>query len=307
MLNAVSLNALYTFEAVARHGSFKKAAQELHLSSTAVSHRIRTLEEQLGFKLFIRHARAISLSHQGQVLFDSIALHLQHIHHTIDRLRLSRQRVSLSVTPEFASYWLMPHLSAFQQAYPDIDLRIHTSYQVMALDTGEIDFAIRYGGTGREGMESVALFQEFFAPMVNHSLVVDEECCQWRLIHLDWHSPHHSISWAAWGEKTKENAAHALDMIGWQRTLAKGIHYNDGNQMILAVLAGMGVGLLGVNVLAKLLDDGLLRQVSQTTIEGQSFYLCHQNREPLTHHQNIVKSWLLQIATTKAGVSHAKC
>lgn len=286
----ISLNALHTFMLVAHFNSFKQCAEFLHLSETAVSHRIRTLEQHLGFRLFIRQTRHISLSTQGKQLYDSIAMPMQQIHHALDSLRHQRERVSLSTTPEFASHWLIPHMNEFQLKHPSIDLHIHTSYQAVNLYHDGIDFAIRYGDGIYDGVDSTFLFQERFAPVASSQLAMASDCCEWTLVHLDWHNQGADvINWQTWGKYA------GVTDTRWQDTLARGVHYSDGNQQILAVIAGVGVGLLGLGMIAAPLSSGLIRIASELVLMGKGYHLCHQNSQPLSPSMQAVKSWLVGV------------
>ena len=110
-----SLDALQVFESAARLGSFKAAAAELSVTPTAVSHRIRALEEALGCALFHRQVRAITLTPEGEQLQAGVSRGLQEIAACVDRIRHPlRQTVTVSMTPEFAAQWLVPRLARFQ-------------------------------------------------------------------------------------------------------------------------------------------------------------------------------------------------
>lgn len=194
-----SLGALHAFEAAARLGSFKAAAAELSLSATAISHRIRTLEAQLGKALFERRTRAVVLTVEGRVLAEAVSSGFAAIAQAAERIRRpERRRVVLALTPEFAARWLVPRLAAFQAACPDVELHIRTDYRPTDLAAGEADLAVRYGG-GSAGIEALPLFDETFAaaaaPMLLPKLSAEPQ--NWPLLHLDWHKPQGVADWAA--------------------------------------------------------------------------------------------------------------
>ena len=150
-----SLDALQVFESAARLGSFKAAATELSVTPTAVSHRIRALEEALGCALFHRQVRAITLTPEGEQLQAGVSRGLQEIAACVDRIRHPvRQTVTVSMTPEFAAQWLVPRLARFQAQHPDIALHVHASYETADLDAGVADLAIRYGPEPLAGVEA---------------------------------------------------------------------------------------------------------------------------------------------------------
>lgn len=125
---AMQLRGLRTFCLAARYLSFKKAADELCLSASAVSHQIGDLEDELGVKLFERHTRSISLTHKGHELYDEIEPHLAAIDEAANRVKQNAARVPLLVQmPEFfASELLMPIISDFSDHHQDVDLRIES-------------------------------------------------------------------------------------------------------------------------------------------------------------------------------------
>src|SRR5690606_115783 len=117
------LHALTAFEAVARHASFSKAAQELYLTHSAISHRIRLLEEHLGTQLFLRLGRQVVLTPRGEAFLAVVREALTRLHRATSRLKEhNRRSLRVSVLPAFASAWLIQRLGDFYRSYPDIDL-----------------------------------------------------------------------------------------------------------------------------------------------------------------------------------------
>src|SRR3989337_3056478 len=110
-----SLSALRAFEAAARLRSFKQAADELAVTATAVSHRIRALEDEIGCRLFVRKTRAVDLTAEGRSLYSAVREGFDAIALGVEKLRQrARPLVRLSTTPAFATKWLVPRLAAFQ-------------------------------------------------------------------------------------------------------------------------------------------------------------------------------------------------
>lgn len=144
------LSALRAFEATARLRSFGKAAAELNVTPAAISHQIHTLEEDLGVRLFHRLNRSIELTASARVLLPGLSDAFAGIHASVRRLRAHNDTGTLTVTasPSIAAKWLVLRLHRFQERYPEIDVRISTSDDVVDLTRGDFDLAIRYG-TGR--------------------------------------------------------------------------------------------------------------------------------------------------------------
>ena len=141
------LNALKSFEAAARHLSFTKAADELHVTQAAISHQVKTLEDYLGMPLFRRLNRALMLTDEGQILFPAMSEALDLIMVTTDRLHRHQQSGMLNVATmdSLAANWLVPRLGRYRRANPDIDVRVTTSDQLIDYARDGIDLGIRYG------------------------------------------------------------------------------------------------------------------------------------------------------------------
>lgn len=128
-----SIHALRAFEAAARLGAFNKAAEELGLSATAISHHIRGLETDLGIKLFVRSTRKINLTDDGRLLANVCTESFQSLGEVVETLRNNKGRrsVIIALGPLLASRWLTPRLDRFWEKFPDIDLQmLHTSLRV---------------------------------------------------------------------------------------------------------------------------------------------------------------------------------
>src|SRR5688500_16017084 len=141
------LTALRAFEAAARHLSFKHAATELSLTPTAISHQIRQLENHLGVRLFVRSARRVDLTPEGQSLFPALRHGFDAIARSVEAVRPRAQprALVLSTTMAFAARWMLQRLARFAGAHPGIALHLHTSDQPVDLQGGAAQLAIRYG------------------------------------------------------------------------------------------------------------------------------------------------------------------
>ncbi|WP_323775686.1 LysR substrate-binding domain-containing protein [Leisingera sp.] len=152
-----NLNALRMFDAAARHLNFGRAAEELHLTQGAVAQQVRRLEADLGHKLFHRHARGLTLTDTGRSYHAPVSQALTLVRDATDKLAPAVQQVTLSVTPSFASKWLVPRLPEFEAAHPDIDLRVVAEESLTDFKRDGIGIAIRQGGKPQEGGLNSAL------------------------------------------------------------------------------------------------------------------------------------------------------
>lgn len=156
----LSLRGLRTFCAAARHRSFRVAAEELFVTASAVSHGIKTLEQELGITLFDRTKRGLSLTDAGKALYDDVHPLIDELDRVTAPYCAGQRRISLrlSVQPFFASEMLVPRLAEFTQAHPDIDISIDTDDETSATLPGSADVSIRLFRSAPKGMASDAFF-----------------------------------------------------------------------------------------------------------------------------------------------------
>lgn len=144
-----ALQSLRAMVAVAKTRSFTKAAAELGLTQTAVSHQIAQLERWLGTRLFIRDRAGIELTAEGETSIPRIAEALAALHQAVEAARpgFKGQTLRVSTTPEFATQWLTPRLGAFCSRHSEIDISVTIEYRRVQLDVGEVDVAIWLTGS----------------------------------------------------------------------------------------------------------------------------------------------------------------
>lgn len=167
------LNALRAFEAAARHMSFTKAAEELHVTAAAVSHQIHALEQDLGVPLFRRLNRAIELTPSGRVLVPGLSAAFAGIHSAVGRLRAHNDTGTLTVStaPSFAAKWLVLRLHRFQERHPEIDVRLSATDDLVDLAQGEFDLAIRFGAGTYPGLTTELLLRNEVFPACSPALL----------------------------------------------------------------------------------------------------------------------------------------
>src|SRR6201987_4771692 len=167
------LSSLRAFEAAARHMSFSKAADELHVTPAAISHQIHALEEDLGVRLFHRGNRAIELTASARVLLPGLSDAFAGIQTAVRRLRQHNDTGTLTITasPSIAAKWLVLRLHRFQAQWPEIDVRISTSDDLVDLTRGDFDLAIRYGAGRYPGLAVELLMQNEVFPACSPQLL----------------------------------------------------------------------------------------------------------------------------------------
>jgi LysR family glycine cleavage system transcriptional activator len=167
------LHALQGFVATARARNLSRAAEQLHLTVSALSHQIRGLEERLGQRLFVRNARGVALTADGQQLYDRVAAHLDGIEHALRPFRARRGDVlTLTLMPSFANAWLVPRLPRFLAAHPQLELNLQSSIEVVDfVRDAVLDAGLRYGPGHWPGLDAVHLFDDWIAPTASPALV----------------------------------------------------------------------------------------------------------------------------------------
>jgi LysR family transcriptional regulator, glycine cleavage system transcriptional activator len=231
------LAALRAFEAAARHLSFTRAAAELHVTQTAISHQIRALEERLGLKLFRRLPRGLVLTEEAQRYLPALREAFARIDAATAELLAGRAGGSLtaSVLPSFAAKWLVPRLGRFRAANPDIDLRISTSLHLVDFAREDVDVGIRMGRGHYPGLRVDRLFGESLMPVCAPALLEGsqplrrpEDLRHHVLLHEDDYT-----GWQLW-----------LELAGIEGVEARrGPILTDAAMVVQAAAEGQGVAL----------------------------------------------------------------
>ena len=170
------LRAIAVFETVARLGSFKAAADELHLTPSAVSHQIRALEEELGVCLFLRESRGVTLALAGAEYAENLRGLLDGVRTATDEVAArGRQQaesgtVRIMTPPSLATHWLMPRLPAFLHAHPAIDIRV-IAIRTADGNADDFDITIAYGNLARSKGQARPLLEETYRPYCAPSLL----------------------------------------------------------------------------------------------------------------------------------------
>ncbi|MFO0987513.1 MAG: transcriptional regulator GcvA [Alphaproteobacteria bacterium] len=168
-----SLDTLRAFESAARHLNFTKAANELHVTQSALSQRIGALEDELGFPLFVRRGRQIELTQRGGVIAAAMGRAMAEITRAfsgLEEIEAARTLV-ISVLPSFAARWLMPRMTRFHAQHPDIEVQVNAEGRLVDLTTSEADLALRFG-TGRyPGLQVDFIMDDYVLPVAEPALL----------------------------------------------------------------------------------------------------------------------------------------
>ena len=249
------LELLRSFEAAARALSFTKAAEELHLTQSAVSRQIAQLEDSLGVPLFERRHRAIVLTEAGRIFQRAAVECLERLRDATARLRSvpAPRQVAMTCTPGFASLWLIPRMAHFTASHSQVDVRVSASLDVVDdLDRGRLDLAVRFVALSRGS--GPALFEEsvmpLCAPRLASQLREPADLAQQTLLTIDapGMSDALTLDWDPWLEIMRLKDLRMKSTVRFN-------HYTDA---VAAAMAGLGVVIGRIPLLAELVREGRL-------------------------------------------------
>ena len=268
------LNALRAFEASARQLSFTRAAEELFVTQAAISHQIKSLEEFLGLKLFMRKNRALLLTEEGQSYYLDIKDVFNSLNDATERLlaRGAKGAITVSLQPSFAIQWLVPRLNAFNQLNPDIDVRIKAVDQPDNSLTEDVDVAI-YHGRGRwPNVHADKLHTEYLVPVCSPLLMQGNKPIN-SIEDLSKHNLLHDTSRRDWKRWFKEAGIKATNVN-------HGPIFSHSAMVVQAAVYGQGVAL-AQSVLAKPdIDAGrLVMPIDHKLVSKSAFYIvCREHQ-----------------------------
>ena len=169
----IGLAPLRGFEAAARLLSFTRAADELHLTQSAVSRQIAALEDDLGYQLFVRKTRELLLTPSGAQLARTVRQALGVVDRSVEEIRGqgASPRVVITTYPSFASLWLVPRLAAFQRAHPGIEIRIDAQGRRVDLEAEGVDIALRRCPPQDAPADAIRVLDEDTTPALSPELL----------------------------------------------------------------------------------------------------------------------------------------
>lgn len=253
-----SLDFLRGFEAAGRRLSFTLAAKELFLTQSALSRQVKALEDALGVALFVRKHRTLALTPAGAAFHRTVTDKLRDLAAAADVVRAAERGPGLTVstTVSFAALWLIPRLPTFRAAHPAVEVYVSADDRLVDLARGDVDVAVRYLADTGAPDDAVRLFGERLLPVASPALVKrgpplkqPGDLARHVLIHLD--DPGGIMPWLNWPAWLASNGQPALKPAGTMR-------FSLYDQVIQATVAGQGVALGRIPLIAELLNDGRL-------------------------------------------------
>ncbi len=284
-----SLKSLRVFESVARNNSFRKAADELCVSHSAVSHQIKLLEDELGLYLFQRNGRSIALTEDGETLYPVVNQSFAQIIDTIEKIKAKNATRTLTVQTyvTFGTTWLIPKLRHFQRLHPDIRVRISISFVDVDFDKDDADIGIIMGEQAWSHWHYDYLFDMELFPVCSAELYQSGQLTQLKdlakqqLINIELAAD----DWPIWLKQAGlaedlsaqgpvvDNYLQALEMI------------HEGNYLVMAREA----------FAKKDLEQGLIVQPFDLHVpEPGSWYLVYPKQQNIKPEIELFNQWLKQ-------------
>ena len=306
MARLPSIDSLYVFAVAARHLSFTAAAAELHRTQSAVSHRVKALEAEIGAQLFERGARGLELTAPGRALARQVDQAISDISRTLAELSRAAEPRKLRITllPSVASRWLMPRLPGFFEQHPDIEVQVIADARVLDLRAEQIDLAIRFGHGRYRGHVATLLMGDRVLPVCAPQLLSGRAAITTinallglPLLHDSGAEGDGSLSdWHAW-----------LDELGWPDLPHRaGQRFSHAGLAIEAAVLGMGVALGRLSLVTDYLANGALTcPLALSTATAFSYHLVALPQVAGLPEVMLFSDWLrAEARQTAAVVAH---
>ncbi|QIB64875.1 LysR substrate-binding domain-containing protein [Kineobactrum salinum] len=294
------LGALRCVEAAARHQSYSRAADELHVSQAAVSQQIRQIEDVLGVKLFIRRGRNMVLTTRGAQLATQLSKGFQAIVEGVHQIQSEPVPGTLNVTTtqSLGTMLLMPNLWKFHQQHPQINVRVTVSSELEDLKHGEMDVAIRFGFSEQPGLCRQLLFEDPLVALCSPRLLEHVDLSDPRNLRECWlvdadYSP--GRDWQTWLQLAELDFSD--DEIKWLRV-------SNLDMALSAVMSGHGLFLGSLTLSKQLLAAGTLVKPFPYRIEnGVRYCFLHDEHSSRVERIQIFKDWLFKLVRDSDDIS----
>jgi LysR family glycine cleavage system transcriptional activator len=283
------LKAIQAFEAAGRTGSFQKAAAELFVTPSAISHQVKSLEEFLGIQLFERKTRHVKLTLTGESYLEAMSSALMEMEIATNRIMSGKEghELKLAVAPAFLDRWLLPRLSDFTNRHPDIELDIRSSLGIIDFKQAGIDMAVYFGDGSWLGVDSVHLRPSYLVPVCSPYLLEQErveepaDLLNFRLLQVKKRPD----EWPAWFEQAQTPFHPSQGSISFSNSL------NTAN----AAAKGLGVALSDPSLVSEEIERGELMIPIDIIMQlPKSFFLVSQIGKPHSYAMTVFKEWITE-------------
>jgi len=292
-----SANALVVFEAAARLGSFKRAAEELNVTQPSISQTVRAMEDRLGGALFVRGNRGVQLTAAGAELMSAVEPALRRIDGALRSISATGNRtISIASSTSVATQWLLPLTASFQRAHPDLNVRLLATDRNVE-PGGDVDFTIRRGPVDWDLPNCWHVSDEVLYTICSRSYLARRgpvsdirDLANHDIIH-NHEAFRNRMNWREW-----------LSAQGFgELQLPETLTLNEYQLVIQACIAGEGIAL-GWSITTKaLVDQGILvRPLDNEVHTGHAFYILGDPETRLSRHKMDYVDWIRSGLTASA-------
>jgi LysR family glycine cleavage system transcriptional activator len=282
---------LRAFEAAARHLSFVRAAEELHVTPAAISQQIKLLEDHLGTQLFIR-GKKLTLSDPANEVLPLISESFDQLERTMTKLRPKKtgDTLVISAPPAFAARWLIPRLDDFQTLHPNIDIRLLATKRLVNFQVEDVDIGIRFGKVEFGDLVGDRLMPEAIIAVANprlaETIMSPEDLTRCNLLEDEWHTENGVFpDWGVWISSLGANITTPLRIK----------KFGDANLAIQAASSGLGVTLTWYSLVVDDLKAGrLVRLLDQVIQTDHGYYLVMPKNRSSLSKVNSFFNWIMR-------------
>lgn len=288
------LSALRAFAVAGRHLSFQRAAAELAVTPTAISHQIRRLEEDLGAPLFRRLTRKLELTETGRELLPEVAGAFDRIGAALERIKASGDSgvLTISAITTLCFRWLVPRLPRFQAEHPRIEVRIEASPRLVDFARDDVDVAIRHGLGHWPGLTAIKLMDDRITPLIAPSLLAKGPPLR---------KPADVLHYPLLREETLHS-----EWENWFRLMgigapppARGTMFNSSQLAVQAAETGLGIAIVNPDFFVDEIRSGrLVQPFGDIHPTGKSFFLVFPPAAAARPKVAVLRDWL--VAEAKA-------
>ena len=287
------LTSLQAFEAVSRHMSIKLAAEELLLTPTAISHRLKALETQLGLRLFYRLSRSLKLTPEGELLRPFVESAFRQLEHGV--AQLSRDEVEgelvVTTTRSFAWSWLSPRLPKFSRLYPQLEVKVIASDSVLDFARSSVDISIRYTDDPDPEHHAAWVLDDYVMPICSPTLESKikspADLLQHDLLEYEWIGfEENDPNWKAWFESVGEEPADI-------RSIA---HFSDEIMCIEAAIDNRAAALVSVIAASREIERGRISAPIPKVLRDRSYFMICPHERAKSAKIRAFQDWLLEEA-----------
>lgn len=282
-----SLTSLRAFQAVAAHGGLSAAARSLNVTHAAIAQQMRALEQDLGQRLVARSGRGLLLTPEGARLAAALDEGLATIRSGVEAVRAggADRPVRITLTPSFASHWLMPRLRDFWQKHPDIPLSLHPDSRTVDLRREGMDLAIRYGNGSWPGVQSRLLTSARLVVAAAPEFLTDGQIGPAEMVSLPWVS----------STQDAPEVRRWLQSVGLPTERLAAVEFPSEDLAIAAAREGLGLVAEDIALLEEDLRSGRLVKVFDGKGALPAYFSLTPDASP-RKHAKVFLDWLHAVA-----------